>query len=125
MIENPTVPGAIGATWAFDGNASTFHDPRRDKDEVHPYGPDELTVPSEWLVPGRIAFLLTQPGYTSGGAGAGLGLLPHEETLPSGKVSREETTYRLIDMIPSSRVITVNGTEVRREEVTEFRLGAP
>jgi hypothetical protein len=125
MIENSALPQAIGATWAFDGTTSTFHDPRRDKDEVHPYGPDEATVPSEWLVPGRTAFLLTQPGYVAAPVGNGLGLLRYDETLPSGKVSHEETTYRLADLIPVSRVITVNGVEVRREEVIEFRLGTP
>jgi hypothetical protein len=125
MLENPALPGAVGATWTFDGRTSTFHDPRRDTDEVHPYGPDEVTVPSAWLVPGRVAALLTRPGYSSMSVGKGLGLLWHEETLPDGKVSREETTYRLADLIPTGRVITVDGVEVSREEVTDFQLTTP
>lgn len=125
LLENPALPGVVGATWTFDGRNSTFHDPRRDKDEVWTYGPDEFTVPDEWLVPGRIAVLLTRPGYTSVTLGNGLGLLRHEETLPNGKVSREEISYRLADQIPAGRVITVDGVEVSREEVVAFRLGAP
>ena len=61
LLENPAVPDAVGSTSTFDGRTSTSRDARHGVTRVTPYQPDELTVPAEWLVPGRIAYLLTQP----------------------------------------------------------------
>ena len=122
LLENPTVPDAVGSTWIFDGQKSTFHDARHQRDQVTTYKPDELTVPAEWLAPGQIAYLLKRPGYTMTPLANGLAMLTHEETTPAGQTFREETTYRMADGIPTLRVTTVNGVEVDRKEVVEFHL---
>jgi len=82
-------------------------------------------VPAEWLVPGRIVYVQTRVGSTTTPLGDGLARLVHLETLPEGKVVREETTYQLADLIPTLRVTAVDGVEVGRYEVVEFTLGTP
>lgn len=125
LLENPSLPSAVGSTWTFDGRTSMFHDARHGKDVVMPFTSDELTVPDEWLAPGKIAFLLERPGSTSAPIGDGLATLRREETLPNGKRERTEITYRLADGIPTRRIINVNGIEVSRKEAVDFRLGKP
>ncbi len=47
LLENPSVPDAVGSTWTFDGRTSTFRDARHGTETVTPYNADELTVPAE------------------------------------------------------------------------------
>lgn len=125
LLENPSVPSAVGSTWTFDGRASTFRDARHGKEVVQPFNPDEFTVPDEWLAPGKIAFLLEQPGTRPLPGVNGLAALQREEVLPNGKRVREEVTYRPTDGIPTRRIISVDGVEVSRKEMVDFRLGKP
>lgn len=129
LLEHSAMPGVVGSTWEFtwefDGSASIFRDARSGKDHVTLYGPDELTVPDQWLVPGGIDYLLTRPGAIQTTIGDGSAVLRNAQTFPDGKVRSEEITFRLIDKIPTSRVTNVDGVEVSRKEVVEFRLGKP
>lgn len=125
LLEHSAMPGVVGSTWEFNGSASIFRDARIGREHRTPYGPDELTVPDQWLVPGGIDYLLTRPAYTRTTIGDGLAVLRNEQTFPDGKVRAEEITFRLVDKIPTRRVTSIDGVEVSRKEVVEFRLGKP
>lgn len=125
LLENPTVPDAVGSTWTVGGDRSVFDNVRHKVRTATNFKPDEYSVPSEWLVPGGIDFMLTRPAYSQVALGDGLIMLRNEQTFPDGKVRSEEITFRLVDKIPTRRVTSVNGVEVSRKEVVEFTLGTP
>jgi hypothetical protein len=125
LLENPQLPEVAGSTWVFDGSASSVTDARIGKPVVTSFQAGERTVPSEWLVPGKVPYLLMQGGHVVTPAGDGLAVLVQEESLPDGKRVREELTYRLAEAIPMRQVITVDGVEVSRREVIDFKLGIP
>jgi hypothetical protein len=117
LISNSALPSAVGSTWTFAGHMSTVHDAVHAYDQVNTFGADGVTVPAEWLVPGRIQELSTRPGYTVREAGNGQSVLAHTDTY-SGHSDRQELTFRPADGIPTHVVDTVDG-EVRREIVVE------
>ena len=122
LLEHSAVPGAVGSTWAFDGQRSVYSDPRVKPDVVMPYGPDQVTVPADWLVPRRTPPLAGKPGATRRRLGNGQAVATQVETLPDGRRSRREVTYREADGIPTGLVQTTDGKEVRRVQVTDLQV---
>lgn len=126
LLENPAVPDAVGSTSAINGNVATSYNARfgRSTTQVLSDKPNEFAAPADWLIPGKINDLRGRPGYISVPLGNGQAMLRHEETAPDGKVRRQEITYRLVDGIPLGRTSSINGVEVSRIQVVDFKLGA-
>lgn len=133
--DNPSVPAAVGSTWSFAGDRSTFYDALHGVSRSTPYRPDEFTVPADWLVPGNTLFFAQRPGYAVTRLDNGVAALIRNEiirTAPSApgqpplvvppRTFRQQITYRESDGIPTGLVETVDGVVTRRIDLQDFRL---
>jgi hypothetical protein len=121
VIAHSTHPEVAGYTQTVSGSTSTTVDPRLGVTTATLEG---LTVPDDWLVPGRRPPIAFRSGATTATVDGGL-LRVTVTSDVGGKREVEEVTYRASDGIPTGYVVRVDGVEVRRVEVLQFHLGAP
>ncbi len=119
LLENQTMPRAVGFTTIVDGHRVLTHDPAG-QDTVSEVTTDTYQpAPADWLVPGAISQMLAQRGYELRLLGDGLATLVHD--VPMAR-HREEITFRQDAQIPLRMVETTDGIEVRRVEVLSLMV---
>lgn len=120
LLAHSSVPEAVGYTNTFRNNVSTTTDPRFGT-RSETYGPDERTVPADWLVPASRPSITYRAGVQVTRLPAGLAVA-REISSAGGRRVVLEITYREADGIPTLLVEQVEGTDVRRVEVLELSL---